>query len=76
LAEIVDAVRQTGNFAAHPVKSQVTGQILPVEPHEAEWNLDVLEALFDFYYVQPVIIAKKRALLNAKLQEAGKKPMK
>jgi Domain of unknown function (DUF4145) len=76
LAEIVDAVRQTGNFAAHPVKSQVSGQILPVEPHEAEWNLDVLEALFDFYYVQPMIIAKKRAALNAKLQEAGKKPMK
>ena len=76
LEEMIDAVRQTGNFAAHPIKSQITGQILPVESQEAEWNLDVLEALFDFFYVQPAIIAKKRAALNAKLQEAGKPPMK
>lgn len=76
LMQIIDAVRQIGNFAAHPAKSQSTGEIVPVEPHEAEWNLDVLEALFDFYYVQPAVVAKKRAALNAKLQDAGKKPMK
>jgi len=76
LVQVIDAVRQTGNFAAHPMKSKSSGEILPVEPHEAEWNLDVLEALFDFYYVQPAIIAKKRAALNTKLQDAGKPPMK
>lgn len=76
LVEIIDAVRQTGNFAAHPMKSQSTGEILPVEPAEAEWNLDVLEALFDFYYVQPAIVERKRADLNKKLKDAGKKPMK
>jgi len=58
------------------MKSQGTGQIVPVEPAEAEWNLDVLEALFDFYYVQPAVVAKKRAALDAKLKDAGKKPMK
>lgn len=76
LAESIDAIRNTGNFSAHPQKSTATGQILPVEPHEAEWNLDVLEALFDFYFVQPALIAKKRAALNAKLGQAGKPPMK
>lgn len=76
LVEIIDAVRQIGNFAAHPMKSQHTGEILPVEPAEAEWNLDVLEALFDFYYVQPAVIAKKRKALNDKLKNAGKRPMK
>jgi hypothetical protein len=76
LAEAIDAVRNIGNFAAHPLKSQSTGQIHPVEPEEAEWNLDVLESLFDFYYVQPTILAKKRAALNSKLSDAGKKPMK
>jgi len=76
LIQVIDAVRQIGNFAAHPMKSKSTGEILPVEPQEAEWNLDVLEALFDFYYVQPGIIARKRAELNAKLKEAGKPPMK
>lgn len=76
LADSIDAIRNTGNFSAHPQKSVASGAILPVEPHEAEWNLDVLEALFDFYYVPPAAIAKKRAALNAKLGEAGKPPMK
>jgi hypothetical protein len=76
IVEVIDAVRQIGNFAAHPMKSKNTGEILPVESQEAEWNLDVLESLFDFYYVQPALIANKKALLNTKLQEAGKSPMK
>jgi len=76
LVEIIDAVRNVGNFAAHPLKSQKTGEILPVEPTEAEWNLSVLEALFDFYFVLPEIVKEKRAALDKKLKEAGKKPMK
>lgn len=76
LVEVIDAVRNVGNFAAHPLKSQSTGEILPVEPVEAEWNLDVLESLFDFYFVQPALVAKKRAALDKKLGEAGQKPMK
>lgn len=76
IVHVIDAVRQIGNFAAHPMKSNNTGEILPVEPQEAEWNLDVLESLFDFYYVQPAIISRKKAALNAKLSEAGKSPMK
>jgi hypothetical protein len=69
-------VRNIGNFATHPLKSEKTGEILPVEPMEAEWNLDVLEALFDFYFVQPDVVRKKRAALDHKLKEAEKKPMK
>jgi hypothetical protein len=76
IAESIDAVRNIGNFAAHPLKSQATGEVFPVEPGEAEWNLDVLEALFDFYFVQPSILKKKRDALNQKLQLAGKPPMK
>jgi len=76
LAKVIDAVRNIGNFAAHPIKSKRTGEILPVELGEAEWNLDVLESLFDFYFVQPVIIKKKRDDLNKKLADAGKKPIK
>ena len=76
LAEAIDAIRNIGNFAAHPLKSQHTGEILPVEPQEAEWNLDVLESLFDFYYVQPELLKKKKDALNKKLGEAGKPSMK
>jgi len=76
LADSIDAIRNIGNFAAHPVKSKSTGEIVNVEPEEAEWNLDVLESLFDFYYVQPAKVVKKREALNVKLSEAGKPPMK
>lgn len=76
LAESIDAVRNIGNFAAHPIKSNNIGEIVDVEPGEAEWNLDVIESLFDFYFVQPEIIKKKRAALDAKLAGAGKPAMK
>ena len=72
LASDLDAVRSIGNFAAHPIKSEQTGEILPVEPGEAEWNLDVLEALFDFYFVSPAQNQRRKNALNEKLQEAGK----
>jgi hypothetical protein len=73
---MVDAVRNIGNFAAHPIKATATGEVLPVEPGEAEWNLDVLEALFDFFFVQPAVIKRKRDALNKKLASAGKPPVK
>lgn len=76
IADNLDAIRNIGNFAAHPQKSENTGEILPVEPEEAEWNLDVLEMLFDYYYVQPAKSKTRRDALNAKLAEAGKKPIK
>lgn len=76
IEENLDAVRNIGLFATHPKKSSNSGEILDVEPGEAEWNLDVLESLFDYYYVQPAKSAKKRDDLNKKLAEAGKKPMK
>ena len=45
LAADLDAVRVIGNFSAHPAKSTSTGEIVDVEPHEAEWSLNVLEGL-------------------------------
>lgn len=72
IADGVDAVRHIGNFAAHPIKSNSTGEIVDVEPHEAEWNLDVLESLFDFYYVLPAKAQAKREALNKKLTDSGK----
>ena len=76
ILEGLDAVRQTGNFAAHPIKSKSTGEIVEVETGEAEWNLDILESLFDYYFVQPALTAKRRAALDAKLKDAGKPLLK
>ncbi len=76
LLESLDAIRNIGNFAAHPIKSKASGEIIEVEPGEAEWNLDVLESLFDYFFVQPAILKSKRNALNAKLKKAGKPKMK
>jgi len=76
LADDLDAIRNIGNFAAHPLKSTNTGEIVDVEPQEAEWLLNLLEQFFDFYFVQPSRAKAKRDALNAKLQSIGKHPMK
>jgi len=79
LAKSVDAIRNVGNLAAHPRKNVQTGSVISIKHAEAMWLLDILESLFYFYYVQPLVmqeIQKKRDSLNAKLQEAGKPPMK
>ncbi len=68
-------VRNIGNFAAHPMKSTTTGTIVDVEPGEAEWNLEAVEMLFDFCFVQPAVAAKRKAALDEKLKQIGKPPI-
>ncbi len=43
----LDIVREIGNFTAHPLKDTNSGEIIEVEYGEAEWNLEVIEQLFD-----------------------------
>ncbi len=76
LAGSIDAIRHLGNFAAHPMKSTDSGLILEVEPGEVEWSLDTLLLVFDHYYVQPAVLAQRRADMNAKLADAGKPLLK
>jgi hypothetical protein len=72
LRKTIDAIRNFGNFAAHPNQNRATLEIIDVEPHEAEWCLEVIEELFDHFYVGPAVAAKKMAALNAKLAAGGK----
>lgn len=76
IADSLDAVRNIGNFAAHPMKNTSSGEVLPVEPGESEWNLETIEFLFDFFYVQPAKQRKRIEALNEKLKQAGKPEMK
>jgi len=69
-------IRTVGNFAAHPLKSQNAGAIFDVEPGEAEWSLNTLDEVIDFYYVRPEVEAERIAEHNKKLAEAGKPPLK
>jgi hypothetical protein len=72
----IDAIRHVGNFAAHPIKSTNSPEIIDVEPGEAEWLLDVLVQLFDHYFVGPAEAKKKRDVLNAKLADANSRSIK
>jgi hypothetical protein len=70
----VDAIRNFGNFSAHPVTDQTTLQVITVDPGEAEWCLDILDEMFDHYYVKPAEAKARKAALDAKLAAAGKPP--
>ncbi|WP_025726588.1 DUF4145 domain-containing protein [Bacteroides sp. 14(A)] len=72
LSDNLQTIRGFGNIAAHGMEDQVSGQILDVEPEEADFLLDILELMFDFYFVQPAKAAKIKAVLNQKLSNAGK----
>lgn len=72
----VDAIRNIGNFAAHPIKDSQTGTIIEVEPQEADWLIAVLESLFEVAFVQPARAQKRRDELNQKLDKAGRPLLK
>lgn len=72
LRETVDAIRNFGNFSAHPIDDKTTLQVIDVEPHEAEWCLEVIEELFEHFYVGPAAAKAKKDALNAKLAAGGK----
>lgn len=72
LAEDLDALRNVGNIASHPMTNEHSGEIVDVEPHEAVWLLDIIEELLDFYFVRPALRAKKRDSVHSKLVGAGK----
>jgi len=76
IAGTLHALRELGNNAAHPRTNTVSGEIIEVEPGEAEYMLDAIEALFDFIFVQPARQAAMKDKLNSKLSGAGKKPIK
>jgi hypothetical protein len=76
ITDAIDAIRHIGNLAAHPTKNSNTGEIVNVEPGEAEWLIEVIEALFDFSFVQPKKLEQRKKDLNLKLKELGKPLLK
>lgn len=76
LRETIDAVRNFGNFSAHPIDDKTALQVIDVEPEEAIWCLEILEECFEHFYVGPAIARERNAALNAKLEAAGKRAAK
>ncbi len=52
IVDLLDVPRKIGNRAAHPTLSDA-GMIVDVEQWEAEWCLEVIEALYDQIFVLP-----------------------
>ena len=75
LKENLDYLRELGNFSAHEIKSTRTGEVMRVEPGEAEWCLEVLDGLLDFYHVGPARDADRRRQFNERVAEAGREPL-
>jgi uncharacterized protein DUF4145 len=76
LQTTIDAIRNFGNFSAHPIDDKTTLQIIDVDDHEAEWCLQITEDLFEHFYVGPAAAKAMKDSLNAKLAAAGKPPAK
>lgn len=72
LRTTIDGIRNFGNFSAHPISDVTTLQVIDVEPHEAEWCLEILEEAFQHFYVRPAEAKARKAALDAKLKSAGK----
>lgn len=72
LRDAIDGVRNFGNFSAHPITDLTTLQIVDVEPEEAEWCLEIIEECFEHFYINPAIVKRRKAALDAKLAAAGK----
>lgn len=70
LADQLHDLRRIGNFAAHPTKDTSTGEIIDVEPGEAEWTLDILDGLFDVFFVEPAKAKERKARLEEKLKKS------
>lgn len=73
---LLHSLREFGNFGAHSTKDTKSGEILEVEPGEAEYCLSILDAIFDFQFVQPAKYEEIKKDLNVKLKAAGKKEIK
>jgi hypothetical protein len=61
------SLREIGNMAAHPNTGPGPDDYLDVEPGEADWTLDVIDDLFDQFFVSPALEQARRAALDAKL---------
>ena len=75
LRRSIDAIRHVGNWAAHPLKERASGIIVDVSYDEASWLLEIIEELFEVYFVRPIIDEEKRKMVNEKLSKLGKPPL-
>ena len=75
LRENLHHFREMANFSVHTQKDETAGTIIKVDHEEAEWMLDVLDRLFEFYIVEKAHSARMRAAFDEKIKKAGRDPI-
>jgi hypothetical protein len=67
--------REVGDFGAHTQEDE-NASIIDVDREEAEWTLDLVDRLFDYFIVQPAKDEAIKGRLDAKIERAGRKPLR
>ena len=67
LKQALRKLAQIAKLEHDSAKSLRPEAVVSVEPGETEWLLDVLQALFDLYFVQPARMLRKQAVLDEKI---------
>lgn len=74
LADNLHYVRKVGNLGAHETKNDHTGEVVDATVEEAEWLVEVLEGLFEHYFVEPQRERKRREEFDARIQASKEAP--
>jgi Domain of unknown function (DUF4145) len=74
LRENLQHLREIANFGTDTQKDAYA-EIVDVDRDEAEWTLDVLDSLFDYFIVAPKRNRKIRKAMDRKSEAAGGKPV-
>jgi Domain of unknown function (DUF4145) len=74
LRENLHYFREIANFGAHNQKDDQAA-IIDVGSEEAEWTLDLLDRLFDYFIATPARDRRMREAMDERIKEAGRKPI-
>ena len=75
IKENLHHLREMGDFGAH-TQTNGAGEIIDVGPEEAEWTLDVIDGLLDYFILGPEKDRLRREAIEKKIQAAGRRPPK
>jgi hypothetical protein len=75
LRENLHHFREVADFGAHTQKDDQQAANIDVGREEAEWTLDVLDRLFDYFIATPAQDRKMREAMDERIKSAGRKPI-
>jgi hypothetical protein len=73
LGDNLDSLREIGNWTAHTkTNKDDQAEVIEASAEEAEWSLDILDRLFNYFIVGPAKDAAMRHSINAKKAQIDK----